>query len=256
MTLAQFIQKLITLGASADVIAVTVEYVTECDASRRATRDGGVMPSEAKLKSAIRSRNYRANKKSMLQTSKCDASLVTECDVGRDISSSLTSSLFAASPLKEVCKEGRSEIVALGENVSRENLDDWPADYETVFWTAYPRKIGRKNARAKLRLVRQRGEATFAKLMAAVNRYADACKKIESQYVKHPATWLNGGCWDDEHMPEASNGSRQLQDDSRSIGRAAERMAEGIRQGVVSFAPRPSLLPDESKGDLRLLSKG
>ena len=37
--------------------------------------------------------------------------------------------------------------------------------------------------------------------MTAVDRYAMACKDIEMQFVKHPATWLAAGCWDDEDLP-------------------------------------------------------
>ena len=41
--------------------------------------------------------------------------------------------------------------------------------------------------------------ATFNELMDGVKRYVWHCKvqKTEEQYIKHPATWLNQGCWKD-----------------------------------------------------------
>jgi hypothetical protein len=248
MTLAEFIQKLVALGASPPVIAVTVEYVTERDASRIVTRDGSVTQGIKRQQSAIRSRNYRASRKR-------DGS-VTGRDALRDGARDISSSSFLPSVLASEESGNREE--SKKEVVARE-ADDWPADHETIFWKAYPRKVGRKQARAKMRLIRQRREVTFAKLMAAVNRYAIACKSIEPQFVKHPATWLNAGCWDDEHMPEASNGyrgPRPLQDDSKSISAAAGRLAEAAERGEFAFGPRPSLLPEPNENPVFLLSKG
>jgi hypothetical protein len=38
-------------------------------------------------------------------------------------------------------------------------------------------------------------------LIAAVKRYADERAGQDPQYTKHPATWLNKGCWQDETSP-------------------------------------------------------
>jgi len=54
MTLAEFIQKLVALGASPPVIAVTVEYVTERDASRHES----VTLDVKRQKSAMFGRNF------------------------------------------------------------------------------------------------------------------------------------------------------------------------------------------------------
>jgi hypothetical protein len=51
-------------------------------------------------------------------------------------------------------------------------------------------------------------------------------------------------------------GSRSLQDDSRSVSKAIDRLAEAAERGQLSFAARPSLLPLEGPSDLRLLPKG
>lgn len=76
--------------------------------------------------------------------------------------------------------------------------DDWPGDFRDHFWKAYPRKAGKAQAVRKLEAIRKSGKVTFAALMAGVDRYAGACLNIETQFQKHPATWLNAGCWDDD----------------------------------------------------------
>jgi hypothetical protein len=65
------------------------------------------------------------------------------------------------------------------------------------FWNNYPRRVGKIHA-----------EKAYAKALAAgvdpqvildgVTLYALTCNTREPQFVKHPATWLNGGCWDDD----------------------------------------------------------
>lgn len=55
----------------------------------------------------------------------------------------------------------------------------------------------------------------------------------------------NGG----EH---GQRGSRALQDDRLSVGKAAQRLAEQLTEGG-QFPPRPRLVPDESPPDRRLL---
>ena len=54
----------------------------------------------------------------------------------------------------------------------------------------------------KLDHVRRSGKVGFHQVIAAVRTYANS--GLEPQFVKHPATWLNAGCWDDE--PAAVNG--------------------------------------------------
>jgi hypothetical protein len=51
-------------------------------------------------------------------------------------------------------------------------------------------------------------------------------------------------------------GPRPLQDDSKSISRAAERLGEAAKRGEFTFGPRPTLLPQENADPIRLLPKG
>jgi hypothetical protein len=73
---------------------------------------------------------------------------------------------------------------------------DWPSDYREQFWAKYPRKTGKAAAIRKLDGVRKAGKVEFSSIMAAVEKYAAASR--DPQFIKHPETWINKGCWDDE----------------------------------------------------------
>jgi hypothetical protein len=75
-------------------------------------------------------------------------------------------------------------------------LQDWPKNYREQFWAAYPRKVEKVNAMKALDKVRKTRILKWQILIEAVKHYAVATHG--SKYIKHPATWLNAGCWDDE----------------------------------------------------------
>lgn len=81
----------------------------------------------------------------------------------------------------------------------------WPSDYQEQFWRLYPRRVEKKSAMAKLDALRKSGTVQFDELMAAVSRYSAAVSGTEIQYIKHPTTWLNKGCWDDDIAAIKSN---------------------------------------------------
>jgi len=67
-------------------------------------------------------------------------------------------------------------------------------------YQAYPLKKGKKTAiKAILKALK---EKTVEELLQAVTRYALEMKG--SEYIKHPATWFNAGCWDDEAAPKGN----------------------------------------------------
>ena len=86
-------------------------------------------------------------------------------------------------------------------------VSDWPADYQTAFWTKYPRKVEKKAALSKLDAVRKTG-LPWARLIGGVDRYCNHIRQrgTEERYIKHPTTWLNQGCWDDEYGPDGGGG--------------------------------------------------
>lgn len=69
-------------------------------------------------------------------------------------------------------------------------------DFDT-FWQAYPRRIAKGHARTAFdKAIRK---TTLETMLLAIDAYKRF--KPERTDFKHPATWLNGECWDDEWAP-------------------------------------------------------
>ncbi len=80
--------------------------------------------------------------------------------------------------------------------VSREtDLSDWPADAFDQFWKKYPHKIGKRAAVKAFAPAKQTG-VPWARVIFALERYI--AEKPPDRAWCNPATWLNGGRWDDE----------------------------------------------------------
>lgn len=87
----------------------------------------------------------------------------------------------------------------------------YPQAFEQ-FWKAYPRRVEKKGAFAKWevavkQLTAELGDKDEAKrrLIDTAASYAKGCSKLEPRFIKHPTTWLNNGCWDDEGSPAPSS---------------------------------------------------
>ena len=64
------------------------------------------------------------------------------------------------------------------------------------FWDVVPRKVGKGQARRAYTTARKK--ATPEDLIQSMARYRDDVRRSGTEFVKHPATWLNGECWLDE----------------------------------------------------------
>lgn len=103
-----------------------------------------------------------------------------------------------------------------GEN-TKESPSDSPAaaqlrlvehpDPFDAFWLAYPRKVSKDAARRAWGKATRRTPA--AVILAAVASYPFDLSR--PQFIPHPATWLNGGRWDDDPAAVApGNGTRNV----------------------------------------------
>lgn len=68
------------------------------------------------------------------------------------------------------------------------------------FWAEYPKKVARKDAEktwSKIPL----DDLLFKRIMAGLEKARGSPNwiKDKGQYIPHPATWLNGKRWEDEH---------------------------------------------------------
>lgn len=71
-----------------------------------------------------------------------------------------------------------------------------------AWWQLTPRKVGRGQALKAYRAARKLTDA--ATLEAGIRRYAAEQSGKDPQFIKHPATWLNGQCWADEAQPSGA----------------------------------------------------
>lgn len=70
-------------------------------------------------------------------------------------------------------------------------------DFEN-FWRTYPRRIEKKSAFKAWKVALKKG-ATADEITAGAARYAKYRAGEPEQYTKHPSTWLNQECWEDEY---------------------------------------------------------
>jgi hypothetical protein len=71
-----------------------------------------------------------------------------------------------------------------------------------LFWTAYPRKVGKGAARKAWAKIKP-GKVLVGKILSAVE-FAKASvdwRRENGRFIPHPATWLNQDRWDDELAP-------------------------------------------------------
>ena len=75
------------------------------------------------------------------------------------------------------------------------------------FWSAYPKKVGKDDAR-KAFLKRKPDGELLALMLAAIaaQRESQAWIRDGGQYIPNPSTWLNQGRWQDETDPVQQNG--------------------------------------------------
>ena len=70
------------------------------------------------------------------------------------------------------------------------------------FWAVWPKRKDRESAKkawAKIKMT----DDLLVTIIKAVN--AQKATWTDLQFVKHPATWLNGKCWEDEILPASQN---------------------------------------------------
>lgn len=111
--------------------------------------------------------------------------------------------------------EENGEVSIRLQNIGSAVQDSIPPDGFDEFWRAYPLRKARQAAeRAYLKA--RNGGARAEQILEGARRYGSERSREDPKYTKHPATWLNGGCWDDEISPAGSASARTAKRDSRT----------------------------------------
>lgn len=194
------LRELAALGIAGDQLLAVVEIMEMRDERDVTTRDAR---RDGPMTSAERSRNYRARQRDAKRDERDVTQNVTEPP-------SPPSNGFPT-PLPITTPSSPTFAFA------READDAWPSDAFDRFWKAYPHKVARKAAQRAFAAAKRTG-VTFERLMFALDRYK--LEKPPDRAWCNPATWLNGGRWDDEPAAtsEASNGQRTHTPNRKSPG--------------------------------------
>ncbi|RVH87759.1 hypothetical protein CN204_04300 [Sinorhizobium meliloti] len=99
-----------------------------------------------------------------------------------------------------------------------------------AFWRGYPRRVAKGAARKAFDKAIKK--TTLESMLKAITEYV--AKKPEKIDFKHPATWLNGECWDDEWEPAQAKVSTSLTTAGRYQSRE-EYLAAEMRRAERSF---------------------
>lgn len=89
-----------------------------------------------------------------------------------------------------------NQVVDIDKDMDKDNNID---NLFNNFYNKYPNKKSKTKALVSFKKALKK--VSFEKLMDGLEKYLKEIeiKKTEKQYIKHPATWLNQGCWDDEY---------------------------------------------------------
>ncbi|MDQ0854813.1 hypothetical protein QFZ79_002924 [Arthrobacter sp. V4I6] len=114
-------------------------------------------------------------------------------------------------------------------NRGTEDLKTCPIGPDEFFdwYLHYPRKESR--AAAEKAYVKARAQASSETLVEGAKRYATDPNR-EKQFTKLPATWLNGGCWDDDPLPSRSPAGRTTGDKMRTTIERARAAQDRMNQ--------------------------
>lgn len=242
--IADMIEAMMEQGAPLAAILVAVRTF---EASRHTERHASRSPG------AVRSARYRENLKkrnAMAGANDAANAVVSERDATRDgvtqrcdLSSSSTELVLEERGSREVratasVVEGRKAKVSRGTRLDR-NSQITPDDHQFALNHG---------------LTAQRVAQAWAEFID----YWIGVPGQRGTKLDWSATWRNRvrAISGKSGAQNGFGGPRPLQDDEKSISRAALRLAEKAERGEFTFGPRPSLLPEDDARPVQLLSKG
>lgn len=99
-------------------------------------------------------------------------------------------------------------------------------DQFEIFWSMYPRKIAKRNARVAFDKAIRKTDSS--KILFAAKRLKEVI--VDVKFCKHPATWLNAECWDDDfdHVQPAEKSPASKMKDAFADLRSEAREIEQI----------------------------
>lgn len=88
------------------------------------------------------------------------------------------------------------------------------------FWSLYPRKVAKGQAEKAWATATKRTDAQT--IIAGLRRLLPGMQQEDKQFIKHPSTWLNGKCWEDD---DSLSSEPSEEEHWENIRRIRERLA-------------------------------
>ena len=129
-------------------------------------------------------------------------------------------------------KEGEGCVAPARED---RNLSDVLEERFERFWSVYPKKVGKGDARKSFMKIKP-SDALLGKMVTAVIAASASFqwKKDKGQFIPNPATWLNQQRWEDDVPPD--------------MGMPDQKQAPPGRNRFANFEQRPYTDEDEAIG--------
>lgn len=113
------------------------------------------------------------------------------------------------------------------------------------WYAVFPKHVARADAARAYSAALKK--ASREGLLAAAHRYAAEQKGQDPRYTKHPATWLNKGCWLDEPAPMAQRAAAPVIFEQANLRGWLDRLegfaglADGVKEGfwLEKWGPKP-----------------
>jgi hypothetical protein len=162
------------------------------------------------------------NRFSILKVVNWESYQETQIEINQQINQELTSNQPATNQQLTTKQEVKKLRSKNKDNVVLSGFDE--------FWKAYPKKIGKQEA--KKAWGRQNGNRPDIELI--VSKIAELKKssqwsKDNGQFIPHPATWLNRGGWDDEIKIEIKEQLFDLNKEKNSLDEILKKAQERER---------------------------
>ena len=86
---------------------------------------------------------------------------------------------------------------AFNKNKNKNKETDKEEELFERFWSAYPRKVGKPDARKKFQALKP-DEDLVEKMIESINIWKPTDQWQDERFIPHPATWLHQRRWEDE----------------------------------------------------------
>ena len=97
--------------------------------------------------------------------------------------------------------DGSSTQDNKGNKDNKDNYNTYTSSEFDEFWSEYPRKVGKKDARKAFDKALKTTDAETMIRAVIAQKQSGQWLRENGRYIPNPATWLNQGRWDDEIQP-------------------------------------------------------